>query len=175
MLDRVGKILVLALVIVAGGVVSIHVPSGIVWNVQEQAVSDAITQLQYLGLLAILIERSVEVFLNATGRNGTLRTELPELDGETRAKAEQSKERANSYATKASFAIGVLLALAGFRLLETMAVPSEHFFALVAFRGADVFLTAGLLAGGAALFHEIPEAIRGVLTPLSAMKKSDAG
>ncbi|MFK7881888.1 hypothetical protein [Roseobacter sp.] len=171
MFERVQKILWLAVAILIIGFVSTRIASGITWKVD--GVADVLTQLQYLGVLAVLIERSVEVFLNATGRNGALRTDMPKLEGQIKVAAEQSKERANAYATKAGFAIGVILALAGFRLLETMATPGDHFFTSVAFRGADIFLTAGLLAGGAALFHEIPEAIRGVLTPLSKMGKSD--
>lgn len=66
--------------------------------------------------------------------------------------------------TLASFSVGILLAIAGFRILERfMEVPSEAFqIQTIIFKFIDTILTAVVIAGGTDGWHQIVGLIRDI-------------
>ena len=62
------------------------------------------------------------------------------------------------WALMASFTIGILLAIAGFRILETFIVPplvDGQMYANVLFRSLDCILTGAVIAGGTEGWHQL--------------------
>lgn len=117
-------------------------------------------RLQYMSVFALLIERSVEVYLNATRQNG-----------DDRYQPDKAKEANNAavVASMASLVLGLLVALSGIRLLETVValVPGEvRVLPRAIWYGTDIVISGGLLAGGSAIFHEGAETLRGGLRKL---------
>jgi hypothetical protein len=115
-------------------------------------------RFQHMLIFAILIERSVEVYLNAAGKNGDDRFNPA-------ATPEGKIKDATRPATIAAIVLSVLLALSGVRLLETVGQLGEgaEWFTIIIWYGVDIVISAGLMAGGSNLFHEVSEAIRGGL------------
>ncbi len=110
-------------------------------------------QFQSMFFFAVLVERTVEVYLNATDQNGTDRYALL---------ADTARQSGARPAAMASIVLGVLLALAGVRLMGTLGTQvGGGGLAHLLWNGSDVIVSAGLMAGGAALFHEVAEVLRG--------------
>lgn len=122
-------------------------------------------RLAAMAVVAALIERSVEVYLNAADRNGDSRF------GERQARSDAPSARQS--AAVAAMVLGLLVSLSGLGVLGAMFTLDARSSSLplwasaVLFRGADVVVSGGLMAGGAALFHELAETIRGGLRTLS--------
>lgn len=127
-------------------------------------------RLQLMLVLAVLIERSVEVWLGLTGQNGPDR-----FTDRGRLEIAAGKKSAALEAHAASLTLGVLVSLAGVRLLDSVAATGETagWPARVIWFGIDVVLSGGLMAGGAALIHEVAETIRGGLKRLARTTLTD--
>ncbi|PKV49122.1 hypothetical protein ATE84_1139 [Aquimarina sp. MAR_2010_214] len=67
-------------------------------------------------------------------------------------------------ATHTSFAVGLLLAIVGFRIIETFMNPpyESELFQGVLFRGLDCILTASVIAGGTDGWHQLVSLISDV-------------
>ncbi|GHF82474.1 hypothetical protein [Thalassotalea marina] len=109
------------------------------------------SRLALMMAVAVLIERSVEVYLNSHGLNGNSAACL----------SLSAKNHATQIiAAKASLILGVLAAFAGVRLMDVFGIPvagsaTTTFILRSCWYGIDVVISGGLLAGGAAIFHEI--------------------
>lgn len=118
------------------------------------------SRFQYMFVFAVLIERSVEVYLNASRQNGDDR-----FAPEHRKRGNDATSAANATA----IVLSVLLALAGVRLLSTLGDPvSQHWLTTVIWFGSDIVVSAGLMAGGSVLFHEVAEVLRGGIGSLGS-------
>ncbi len=115
-------------------------------------------RFQVMFLVAVLIERSVEVYLKATSQDGSER-----YDALTNTVI-KTKD-ASQQAMIAGLFLGVLVAACGVRIINTFATlpPSAGPFESIAWHGVDIFVSAGLMAGGADLFHKLAEVIVGGL------------
>ncbi|WP_299703278.1 hypothetical protein [uncultured Tateyamaria sp.] len=108
------------------------------------------TRIYYLFAVSILVERSVEVYLKISGMDG----------GQLDAKTGQATPKASTAALTAALAISIILAVVGLRVLNTLVtltVPSgqDDVLATTLFFGIDVLISAGLMAGGSAVFHPL--------------------
>lgn len=135
-------------------------------------------QLTLGAALALLIERSVEIWLNATAQNGPDRHDAT-VTGDTSAAVP---------AAIASLTLGVLLALVGVRFLGAVietspttqtlsegAADTSKAFLNALRQGIDIVITGGLLAGGSKVMHEVVEGVlmgglKRVSTGLSSTK-----
>lgn len=115
-------------------------------------------RFQVMFIVAVLIERSVEVYLKATSQDGTER-----YDALTNTVI-KTKD-ASQQAMIAGLFLGVLVAACGVRIINTFATLSTDagVFESIAWHGVDIFVSAGLMAGGADLFHKLAEVIVGGL------------
>lgn len=115
-------------------------------------------RFQMLFVLAVLIERSVEVYLKATSQDGI---ENYQAETHTVVKTKDAQRPA----TIAALVISLLVAMSGVRLIETLVElqPNSGFWKTVVWHGVDVFVSAGLMAGGADLFHKLAEVLVGGL------------
>lgn len=118
------------------------------------------SRFQVMFLLAVLIERSVETYLNATQRNGTERLDV---QSGTIIKTDASQS-----AMIAALIISMLVALSGVRIIETLVDMRDGASLLksAVWHGIDVIVSAGLMAGGADLFHQVAQVITGGLVRL---------
>lgn len=125
-------------------------------------------RLALMMAVAILIERSVEVYLNSTGNNG------PDRHADNVYPDAELQRIAQALAAKVGLALGLIAAFTGVRLMSVFGMPdvaSEHalfeFLLLGSWYGIDVVISGGLLAGGATIFHEIAELLKGGLARLN--------
>ena len=125
----------------------------------------ALTQLGILYIVALFVERALEVLIKAWRQGGRIRLE-EEIRSETDDQARVGKERqleqykvgTQRRALLAGFTLGTLVSLAGVRLLgpifDVSGGATSGFQAAV-FQFADIVITAGLIAGGSATIHEL--------------------
>ncbi|MCG7927705.1 MAG: hypothetical protein JAY67_19470 [Candidatus Thiodiazotropha taylori] len=113
------------------------------------------SRLELLLVVAVLIERSVEVYLYATDNNGPNRF--------ARGGEEPYRTPATKRAAIAAIALGVVLAVVGVRVLDAAVSTAITGIQAWLWTGADVIISAGLLAGGSVLVHELMELLRGGL------------
>ena len=118
--------------------------------------ADIFERLELMLVVAVLIERAVEVYLSVTQKNGPDRFGIKEEGSADRPPATKT-------ATAAAFALGLLVSLAGLRLLDVMLCSNGESRGVWLWNGVDIVITAGLLAGGSSLIHEVMETLRGVL------------
>ena len=125
----------------------------------------ALTQLGILYIVALFVERALEVLIKAWRQGGRILLEeeiRSETDDQAKAgkekKLEQYKAGTQRRALLAGFTLGILVSLAGVRLLgpifDVSGVGVSGFQAAV-FQFADIVITAGLIAGGSATIHEL--------------------
>ncbi|MDY8138087.1 hypothetical protein [Aquimarina sp. 2201CG5-10] len=109
---------------------------------------DLSTLLISFPIILALVERFNELFV-------ITKKDKDQEDGEENKKEESKKNFMKTSYT--SFTVGLLLAIVGFRILETfMSPPSEELiFQNVAFRSLDCLLTASVIAGGADGWHQL--------------------
>jgi len=122
-----------------------------------------VQRLENMALLTIVIERAVEVYLGATGKNGPSRHD-PTVNADN--------PPANGPASVAALTLGILLALSGVRVLSVLLEVNEPPPGGVQgwfWNGIDIILSGGMLAGGAFVFHEISEMATGGLANLGSM------
>jgi hypothetical protein len=107
-------------------------------------------------LLTVVIERAVEVYLNVSRQNGPDRHSLV---------ANPSATSARQPASITSLTLGILIAIAGVRILDTLGTlpTTTSTIAATIWKGVDVVLSGGLLAGGSFLIHEVTETISGTI------------
>jgi hypothetical protein len=113
-------------------------------------------QLQYMGTLAVFIERSVEVYLGVGKRNGPERRPLPGDDTD--------RPSASPQASLAALILGLLVAFAGVRILPSVGFgpnPDLPWVMSWVRSTVDVIISGGLLAGGSMLVHEVAETVKG--------------
>jgi hypothetical protein len=115
---------------------------------------DVTTQLGNMGAVAVMIERSVEVYLGLTRQNGAERAALAEAPG---------RPPATPVAASAALLLGLFTAIAGLRILPSLDLgPDPALPPLVnSIRAAiDVTLSGALMGGGSMLVHEAAEAVK---------------
>jgi hypothetical protein len=142
------------LIIIIGGVTAFfgnprNIPF---WEFRQEDVVRLFTQLI---LIALIIERALEVMLtpwrepaaNAIGRH------------HGQAALTDFKTETQSIAFKASFAVGVIVSLVGVRSLHPLVEPNTFlklpWYQQSAFNTLDVLFTGALLSGGADGLHKI--------------------
>ncbi|MDH7444133.1 hypothetical protein [Aquimarina sp. 2201CG14-23] len=108
---------------------------------------DLSTLLISFPILLALVERFNELFVIKR-----INQVVPSVDANGDAPKKNFKNT-----TLTSFTIGLLIAIVGFRILETfMNPPSETvLFQNVAFRSLDCILTASIIAGGTDGWHQL--------------------
>ena len=124
----------------------------------------ALTQLGILYVVALFVERSLEVFIKAWRQSGKSRLEVKAQSAEEGTKEEAEKEleeyRAGTQrrALLVGLTLGALVSLSGVRLLG----PIFEFegadgwsFQQAVFQFTDIIVTAGLIAGGSKTVHEL--------------------
>ncbi|MCP4385543.1 MAG: L,D-transpeptidase family protein [Hyphomicrobiales bacterium] len=122
------------------------------------------SRFQYMFVFSVLIERSVEVYLNASRLNGDDRF-VPEH--------KKSGKDATRTANIAAIVLSILVAVAGIRLMATLGEPVfDHWITSWIWFGTDIVVSAGLMAGGSVLFHEIAEVLRGGIGTLGSRFQS---
>ena len=125
----------------------------------------ALTQLGILYIVALFVERALEVLIKAWRQGGRLLLEDKlRLEDNDEAKAEKEKNLAQyksgtqRRALLAGFTLGILVSLGGVRLLGPifdLSGGGASGFQAAVFQFADIVITAGLIAGGSSTIHEI--------------------
>ena len=124
----------------------------------------ALTQLGILYIVALFVERSLEVFIKAWRQGGKSRLEEAArlADEGAKAEAENALEeyRAGTQrrALLVGLTLGIMVSLSGVRLLGPIfefGVAAEWSFQQAVFQFTDIVVTAGLIAGGSATIHEL--------------------
>ena len=144
----------------------------------------ALTQLGILYIVALFVERSLEVLIKAWRQGGKSSLEHNESSAETDSDAEtQAKKALALYkagtqrrALLLGLTLGVLVALSGVRLLGptfSFNATSYGWFQQAVFNFTDIIVTAGLIGGGSATIHELMALIDNFLK--SSRKKAKDG
>ena len=124
----------------------------------------ALTQLGILYIVALFVERSLEVLIKAWRQGGKSRLEEEARTAEDGGKAEAEKAleeyRAGTQrrALLVGLTLGILVSLSGVRLLGPIfefGVADGWSFQQAVFQFTDIIVTAGLIAGGSATIHEL--------------------
>lgn len=123
----------------------------------------ALSQLGILYIVALFVERSLEVLIKAWRQSGKSGLEEEVRTAEDSGKADAEKElqayRAGTQrrALLIGLTMGVMVSLSGVRLLGPIFEIGEAWapFQRAMFHFTDVTLTAGLIAGGSATIHEL--------------------
>ena len=140
---------------------------GGVFKLKDDWQSDIFVSLQYMAVFALLIERSVEVYLGAAGMNGDDRFDVA---------TSERLQNAVRPASIAAIVLGLLVALSGIRLMQAIgSLEGGNALANAIWAGVDIVVSGGLMAGGSALIHEVAELIRGTLKRVSGNLATGAG
>ncbi len=123
-------------------------------------------RLQVMLVIAVLIERSVEVYLFSTGQNGPDRFSKGTTDP-------INHNPTTVVAAVTALALGLLVALVGVRVLDVLLVSPLVGIHGWIWAGVDIVISAGLMAGGSALVHEVMELLRGTINSGSRVLKKD--
>ena len=124
----------------------------------------AVTQLGILYVVALFVERSLEVLIKAWRQGGKsrLQEEVRSADEEDKAEAERALEEYKAgtqrRALLVGLTLGILVSLSGVRLLGPIfefGVEEAWSFQQAIFQFTDIIVTAGLIAGGSATIHEL--------------------
>lgn len=132
-----------------------------------KGMGDFWSRFQIMFVLAVLIERSVETYLKVT-----------EQDGQSFYDSTQNLEVKTQDATQvamiAALILSILVAAAGGRIIATLVTLSNDadVFKATVWNGVDVMVSAGLMAGGADVFHRVAEIIVGGLTRIETNTKA---
>ena len=135
-----------------------------------------------LGIIAVILERFIEVFNSIWRRAGKVDLQL-NVDAATTLEARVSAQKAlddyrsktGTYAMYGGFVMGLVAAISGIHILQVLydlqdLTPWQS----ILFRATDVVLTAGLLAGGSKGVNAVT-AVFGNLLDSSANRARDAG
>ena len=128
----------------------------------ERPFLTALMQLGILYIVALFVERSLEVLLKAWRQGEKTRLEEKVREAEERGRAAAESElrdyRAGTQrrALLAGLTLGLLVSLSGVRLLGPIFdLAAASALQRAVFRFTDIVLTAGLIAGGSAAIHEL--------------------
>ena len=119
----------------------------------------ALTQLGILYVVALFVERSLEVLIKAWRQGGKSRLQEEVRSAEEGAKAEaekaleEYKAGTQRRALLVGLTLGILVSVSGVRLLGPIfefGVESAWSFQQAIFQFTDIIVTAGLIAGGSA-------------------------
>ncbi|MDE2663338.1 MAG: hypothetical protein OXI39_10100 [Gemmatimonadota bacterium] len=133
----------------------------------------ALSQLGVLYIVAVLVERSLEVLLKAWRQGGKIRLEGEAQsageDGRAAAEAKLRQYRVGTQRRALLFGLtlGIMVSLFGVRLLGSIfefgagTPPLQRDL----FQFTDVIVTAGLIAGGSATIHKAMALIEDLLNP----------
>ena len=122
-------------------------------------------------LITVFMERAQEIYVSAWRAEGRAKREsdanqASSAAAKTKAAREQSEDRTETgrYVALGSLCAGIVISLAGVRVLAPLvSAPSvslqQNWLFVV-----DVLLTAGLLAGGSKLIHEVMAVVSKALT-----------
>jgi len=123
----------------------------------------ALIQLGILYVVALFVERSLEVLIKAWRQGGktSLEQQVQAAEGdaqtEVETKLQQYRAGTQRRALLVGLTLGIMVSLSGVRLLGPIfefgdsAVPFQQ----AVFKFTDILLTAGLIAGGSATIHEL--------------------
>lgn len=130
---------------------------------RDQAFLIALTQLGILYIVALFVERSLEVLMKAWRQGG--RIELEEKIGSAKTADDKQihKRKLGKYrvgtqrrALLVGLTLGILVSLSGVRLLGPIFDGSDGWsFQVAVFQFTDIIVTAGLIAGGSSTIHEL--------------------
>jgi hypothetical protein len=111
-------------------------------------------RFQVLFIVSVLVERAVETYLKASGQNGK-----ETLDLATRSIVKVGD--ASKPAMIAALVVSVLVALSGVRIIESLVIlkPAATLLQAAVWNGVDIIVSAGLMAGGSDLFHQVATVI----------------
>ena len=123
----------------------------------------ALFQLGILYIVALFVERSLEVLIKAWRQGGKSRLEeevqsAPENGkADPKKKLQEYKAGTQRRALLLGLTLGVMVSLSGVRLLGPIFEISDAagLFQQAVFQFSDIILTAGLIAGGSATIHEL--------------------
>ena len=124
----------------------------------------ALTQLGILYVVALFVERSLEVFIKIWRHGEKSRLEEDARTAEENAKAvaerklEEYRAGTRKRALLAGLALGFLVSVSGVRLLGPIfefGGADDSSLQQAVFRFTDIVVTAGLIAGGSATVHEL--------------------
>lgn len=149
--STIGTATSIGIVVAAGALVSYWAP------IPKGASVDLLDQLKYIGTLALFVERSVQVWLGITDKNGPERIPL--------TTSEESRQPAGIAANRAAFVLGLLLAFTGVRILPSLGIDYRGIPGLFSYiqAGIDIVISGAMIAGGSVLVHEVTEAIKGTI------------
>ena len=124
----------------------------------------ALTQLGILYIVALFVERALEVLIKAWRQGGKVQLEKlisttqEDARAEPENKLKEYKVGTQRRALLAGLTLGILVSLSGVRLLgpifESDGVGASA-FQMGLFQFTDIILTAGLIAGGSSTIHEL--------------------
>ena len=155
-------LLILALVVVVVSMGDSLTPIGT--KEGEAPFLTALTQLGILYIVALFVERSLEVFIKAWRQAGksSLEEDARSADAPDKAKAEKALEiyrtGTQRRALLLGLTLGILVSLSGVRLLGQIfefGVADGWSLQQAMFQFVDIIVTAGLIAGGSATIHEL--------------------
>jgi len=124
----------------------------------------ALTQLGILYVVALFVERSLEVLIKAWRQGGKsrLQEEVRSAEGGAKAGAEKAledyKAGTQRRALLVGLTLGILVSLSGIRLLGPIfefGMEDAWSIQQAIFQFTDIIVTAGLIAGGSATIHEL--------------------
>ena len=160
----IGRIWMALLVVALGIVVVVQgdaLASAVV-AADDRPFLTALMQLGILYIVALFVERSLEVLLKAwrQGEKTRLEEQVRTADegGRTAAETELRDYRAGTQrrALLAGLTLGLMVSLSGVRLLGPIFdLAAASAFQQAVFQLTDIVLTAGLIAGGSATIHEL--------------------
>ncbi|MDE2977250.1 MAG: hypothetical protein OXU63_06990 [Acidobacteriota bacterium] len=129
---------------------------------QEAPFRTAMVQLGILYVVALFVERSLEVLIKAWRQGGktSREEEVRSADDDGKAAAEKAlreyRTGTQRRALLAGLTLGIMVSLSGVRLLGPIfAIEVAGAFQKAAFQFTDIVLTAGLITGGSATIHEL--------------------
>ena len=123
----------------------------------------ALIQLGILYIVALFVERSLEVLIKAWRQGGksSLEEKVRSADETEKAEAQtelqEYKAGTQRRALLVGLTLGTMVSLSGVRLLGPIFEfgDTEASFQQAVFQFTDIILTAGLIAGGSATIHEL--------------------
>ena len=163
MANDIGRIWVGVAVVATGVVVAVGGGDLKAGAPADNALTGALTQLGVLYVVAVFVERALEVFIKAWRQSGrsVLESELAALDegdpGTAKRRAlNEYRAGTRRRALLTGLSIGIVISLAGVRTLAVIfAEPPSAGFQEFLFQFSDVLVTGGLVAGGSAAVHEM--------------------